>query len=268
VGLKGLKCKEIRTAFLQVLPTEFFWKLNGLHDRDLLQLAADADASIHDSRKHAMYQQNAGAGSFHNRNLNHLTAVPVMLFRNSTLRCTRSKLACLVWKLQPTKSGTTNTKTKTVAHNRVREKNRVHLHNHKTLPRQNLRTIPNGVFITTYGDRSRKCKEPCSFDLDRPNVQQLHSKKLNKSSTDPFADIYNTHWCYYHNQYGDHARNCTFPCSYIKDNSSHSQYSKNSPFRHSDTLFWVRDKISNRIFSGFWCLRVGFACYANSYLTC
>ena len=31
-----LKCKEIPTAFLQVLPTELFWKLNGLHDRDLL----------------------------------------------------------------------------------------------------------------------------------------------------------------------------------------------------------------------------------------
>jgi len=26
-----LKCKEIHTAFLQVLPTELFWKLNGLH---------------------------------------------------------------------------------------------------------------------------------------------------------------------------------------------------------------------------------------------
>jgi len=43
-----------------------FRKFNGLHDRDLLQLAADADASIHDSRKHAMYQHNAGAGSFPN----------------------------------------------------------------------------------------------------------------------------------------------------------------------------------------------------------
>ena len=61
-----LKCNEIRIAFLQVLPTELFWKLNGLHDRDLLQLAADADASIHDSCKHAMYQHNADAGSFPN----------------------------------------------------------------------------------------------------------------------------------------------------------------------------------------------------------
>jgi len=74
----------------------------------------------------------------------------VTLFRNSSLRCTRSKLACLVLKLRPTKSGTRNKKTKTVAHNRVREKNRVHLHNHKTLPRQNLRTIPNGVFMTAH----------------------------------------------------------------------------------------------------------------------
>jgi len=48
------------------LPTELFWKLNGLHDRDLLQLPADADASIHDSRKHDMHQQNAGAGPFPN----------------------------------------------------------------------------------------------------------------------------------------------------------------------------------------------------------
>jgi len=55
-----LKCNEIRTVFLQDLPTELFQKLNGLHDRDLLQLAADADASIHDSRKHAMYQHNVG----------------------------------------------------------------------------------------------------------------------------------------------------------------------------------------------------------------
>jgi len=61
-----LKCNEIRTAFLQVLSTELFWKLNGLHYRDLLQLAVDADASIHDSRKHAMYQHNADAGSFPN----------------------------------------------------------------------------------------------------------------------------------------------------------------------------------------------------------
>jgi len=53
----------------------------------------------------------------------------------------------------------------------------------------------------------------------------------------------------YHNQCGDLARNCTFPCSYIKDTLSHSQHSKNSPYRHSDTLFWVRDKISKRIFS-------------------
>ena len=62
----SLKCNEIRTAFLQILPTELFWKLNGLHDRDILQLAADADASIHDSRKHAMYQHNASVGSFPN----------------------------------------------------------------------------------------------------------------------------------------------------------------------------------------------------------
>jgi len=100
-----------------------------------------------------------------------------------------------------------------------------------------------------YGERARKCNQPCSFNLDRPNVQQLRSKKLNKSSTDLFADKYNTHWCYYHNQYGDRARSYTFPCSYIKDNSSYSQHSKISPYRHSDTLFWVRDKISNRIFS-------------------
>jgi len=85
--------------------------------------------------------------------------------------------------------------------------------------------------------------------LHDPNVQQLRSKKLNKSSTDTFADTYNTHWCYYHNQYGDRARNCTFQCSYIKNTSSHSQYSKNSPYHHSNTLFWNRDKISNRIFS-------------------
>ena len=59
-----LKCSEIRTGFLQLLQTELFRKLNGLHDRDLLQLAADGDVSIHDSCKHAMYQQNAGVGSF------------------------------------------------------------------------------------------------------------------------------------------------------------------------------------------------------------
>jgi len=87
---------------------------------------------------------------FHNLNLSLLTAVPVTLFRNSTFRCTRSKLACLVWKLKPTKSGTINTKTKMMAHNKVREKIRVRLHNRRTLPRQNLRAIPSGVFITTY----------------------------------------------------------------------------------------------------------------------
>ena len=108
----------------------------------------------------------------------------------------------------------------------------------------------NGVFITTHMvSEPENVKQPCSSNLDRPNMQHVHSKKLNKSSTDPFADMYNTHWCYYHNQYGDRARNCTFPCSYIKDNSSHSQYLKNSPYRHSDTLFCVRDKISNCIFS-------------------
>jgi len=42
------------------------FRTTGLRDRDLLQLAADADASIHDSRKHAMYQHNAGPGSFPN----------------------------------------------------------------------------------------------------------------------------------------------------------------------------------------------------------
>ena len=108
----------------------------------------------------------------------------------------------------------------------------------------------NGVFITTHMvSEPENVKQPCSSNLDRPSMQHVHSKKLNKSSTDPFADMYNTHWCYYHNQYGDRARNCTFPCSYIKDNSSHSQYLKNSPYRHSDTLFCVRDKISNCIFS-------------------
>jgi len=61
-----LKCNEIRTGFLQLLQTELFRKLNGLHDRDLLQLATDADVSIHDSCKHAMYQQNAVVGSFRN----------------------------------------------------------------------------------------------------------------------------------------------------------------------------------------------------------
>jgi len=146
------------------------------------------------------------------------------------------------------KRGTIKTSTKTAAHNRLREKIGVYLHNHKTLPCSE--DNPEWCFYhNTYGERAGKCKQPCSFNLDRPNVQQLHSEKLNKSSTDPFADMYNTHWCYYHNQYGDRAHNCTFPCSYIKDNSSHSQYSKKSPYRHSDTLFWVRDKISNRIFS-------------------
>jgi len=37
-----------------------------------------------------------------------------------------------------------------IAHNKVREKIRLRLHNRKTLPRQNLRAIPTGVFITTH----------------------------------------------------------------------------------------------------------------------
>ena len=81
---------------------------------------------------------------FHNRNLSRLTAVPVAFFRNSTLGCTRSKLACLVWKVKPTKSGTINTKTKIMDHNKVREKIRVRFHDRKTLPRHNMRAIPSG----------------------------------------------------------------------------------------------------------------------------
>jgi len=71
------------------------------------------------------------------------------------------------------------------------------------------------------------------------------------------------------NRYGDRTRNCTLPCSNIKDNSSHSQYSKNSPYRHSDTvILGLRQNFQLHFLFGFWCLRVGFACYANSYSTC
>ena len=136
--------------------------------------------------------------------------------------------------------------TTTEAHNRVREKIRVRLLSHKTLLRQNLRTIPNGVYITTH----TVSETESANSLARSTLIDLKCSNFTpKTSTNPFADMYNTHWCYYYNQYGDRARNCTFPCSYIKDNSSHSQHSKNSPYRYSDTLFWVRDKISNRIFS-------------------
>jgi len=137
--------------------------------------------------------------SFQNRILSLLMAVPVTFFRNSTLRCTRSKLACLAWKLKPTKSGTINTKTKTVAHNRVRDKRTVHFSQSQDSTRTKPEDNPEWCFYhNTYGERARKCKQPCSFNHDRHNVQQLHSKKLNKSLTDPFADMYNTHWCYYH----------------------------------------------------------------------
>ena len=43
-----------------------------------------------------------------------------------------------------------NTKTKMMAHKKVREKISVRLHDRKTLPRHNLRAIPSGVFITTH----------------------------------------------------------------------------------------------------------------------
>ena len=32
-----------------------------------------------------------------------------------------------------------------------------------------------------YSELARKCNQPCAFQIDRPNVQQRHSKKLNKS---------------------------------------------------------------------------------------
>jgi len=128
--------------------------------------------------------------SFHNHNLSLLTVVPVTLFRNSMLRCTRSKLAFLVWKLKPRKSGTINTKTKTVAHNRVREKDRVHLHNRKTLPRQNLRAIPNGVFITTHA-------------VSEPESANSHARStmivLTCSNFTPKTQVFNTSICRYVN---------------------------------------------------------------------
>jgi len=197
-----LKSNEIRTAFLQVLPTELFWKLNGLHDRDLLQLAADADASIHDSRKHAMYQHNAGAGSFPN------------LFSQSQSQSSHgsagdafSKLNAQMHEIQ-TSLSRVEAKTHKKWNNKYKNKNdgsQQSSRKDQSAPSrsQNSTTTqsegnPEWCFYhNTYGERARKCKQPCSFNHDRPNVQQLHSKKLNKSSTNPFADMYNTHWCYY-----------------------------------------------------------------------
>ena len=81
--------------------------MNGLHDRDLLQLAADADASAHDSRKHAMYQHNAGAGSFPNllsqlqSQSSHGDAGDAFSKLNAQMH--EIQTACLVWKLKPRK---------------------------------------------------------------------------------------------------------------------------------------------------------------------
>jgi len=35
-----------------------------LHETNFFELAADADASLHDSRKHVMYDRNADNGAF------------------------------------------------------------------------------------------------------------------------------------------------------------------------------------------------------------
>jgi len=133
---------------------QLFWKLEWLARSWLLHLAADVDASIKGSRKQAIYQQNAGVGSFLNPFL-HSQSQPSHSCAGDAFsklnQCSnmRSKLACVGWKLKTRTSGTIKTNTKT-AHNRVRQKLRVRFLNHKTRLQQNLRTIQSGVFTTTH----------------------------------------------------------------------------------------------------------------------
>jgi len=96
-------------------------------------------------------------------------------------------------------------------------------------PKTGLRVLCGRKFV---GKRRTKAfRESCRNSGKNPS----HPQKFACSYT-------------YDNQYDDCARTCKFPCSYINDTLSHSQHSNNSPYRHSDSLFWVRDKISDTLF--------------------
>ena len=160
---------------------ELFRKLNGLHDRDLLQLAADADASIHDSRKHALYQHNAGGGSFPN------------LFSQSQSQSSHggagdafSKLNAQMHEIQ-TSFSRVEAKTQKKWNNIYKNKDggsQQSSRKGQSAPSQSQNsttTKPEGnpewcFYHNTCGERARKCKQPCPFNHDSPNVQQLHSK--------------------------------------------------------------------------------------------
>ena len=149
-----LKCNEIRTAFLQVLPTE----LSG-------NWMACTTVTYYNWRRMLMPPYTIHASTpcistmpalvhflifFYNCNLSLLTAVPVTLFSKLNAQMHEIQTSLSRVEAKTHNSGTINTKTKMMAHNKVREKIRVRLHDRKTLPRQNLRAIPSGVFITTH----------------------------------------------------------------------------------------------------------------------
>ena len=181
-----LKYNEICTAFSQVLPKELFWKLNGLHDCDLLQLAADADASIHDSRIHTMYQHNAGAGSFPNlfsqsqSQSSHGDAGDAFSKLNAQMHNTQTSLSRVEGKTH--KKWNSKYKNKNDGSQQSSRKDQSAPSQSQNSNTTKSEGNPEWRFYhNTHGERTRKCKQPCSFNLDRPNVQQLHSKKLNMS---------------------------------------------------------------------------------------
>ena len=114
---------------------------------------------------------------FYNCNLSLLTAVPVTLF---------SKLNAQMHEIQ-TSLSRVEAKTHKQWNNKYKNKNdgsQQSSRKDQSAPSrsQNSTTTkfegnPEWCFYhNTCGERARKCKQPCSFNHDSPNVQQLHSK--------------------------------------------------------------------------------------------
>jgi len=127
--------------------------LNDLHGRDLLQLVADADASIHDSHKHAMYQKNVGVGSFPNlfsqsqSQSFHSDAVSAFSKLNAQMHEIQSSLSRVEGQSRKQWYNKKNTRPLTTEF-----ENRSEVTSSITKKRlqKNLRTIPSGVFTTTH----------------------------------------------------------------------------------------------------------------------
>jgi len=146
--------------------------------------------------------------SFHNCNHSLVTAVPVTLFRDSMLRCTRSKLARPVWKLKTRKIETTKTK----------QTQRRRLTAEFGKRSECAFSFINHPYSKTWATHTVS-KLASANSLVHPNLIVLKCSNFipkNSSLQQIRLQICIAHtFCYYHNQYGDQARNCKFPCPFI-----------------------------------------------------